>query len=88
MRIKEGYFLYESSGHNIVFFKRKGGRDAKGVLRLNSSGVLLWRMLVDGTSAVALAERLRDEFGLSPERATQDTKSFLTSLISAGVVEN
>ena len=87
MRIKEGYVLYESSGNNIVFLKHKGGTHARGVLRLNSTGTMLWRMLEEGTTAVALAERLRDEFDLAPERATSDVKSFLSSLISAGAVE-
>ena len=87
MRIKEGYILYESSGNNVVFHKGRSGR-TRGVLQLNSSGVILWKMLEAGASAVTLAETMRDRFGISPEQATSDVKSFLSSLISAGVVEN
>ena len=87
MRIKEGYILYESSGNNVVFHNGRGGR-ARGVLQLNSTGVILWKMLEAGASAVSLAEALRDRFDIPSDQATSDVKSFLSSLISAGVLEN
>ena len=86
MRIKEGYVLCESAGNNIVFREEKGVRSA-GVLGLNDTGALLWKMLEQESDPAALALRLCRDFGITPERAKQDVIAYLRMLIGAGVVE-
>jgi Coenzyme PQQ synthesis protein D (PqqD) len=56
-------------------------------VQLNRTGRLLWEALVDGPrTVVGLTERLTEQFGVEPERATADVHRFVEELRSAGLV--
>ena len=86
MRIKEGYVLCESAGNNVVFREEEGGRSV-GVLCLNDTGALLWKMLEKNDDPSALARKLCRDFGIPAERAKRDVIEFLGVLVEAGAVE-
>ncbi len=55
-------------------------------LAVNESGTALWTLLAEGATREALAARLRDGFGLEPERAAADVDAFLADLAGRGLV--
>ena len=56
-------------------------------LGINPSGTALWQDLVEGATREELVERLRDDFGLSPEAAVADVDSFLDELAQHDLLE-
>lgn len=54
---------------------------------VNRSGSVLWPLLSEGTTREALAERLRERYGLDPEVAEHDLDAFLAFLGQHGLLE-
>lgn len=54
---------------------------------LNGSGTLLWQSLVDGATEASLCERLVTTYGISPQRASADTATFLRQLMERDLLE-
>lgn len=55
-------------------------------LAANESGGLLWRALADGASRDELSDLLARTYGLTAERARQDTDAFLATLRDRGLL--
>lgn len=55
-----------------------------GILKLNETGVFLWRKLEGGADRETLVQALTEEYDVSAERAAQDIDKFLAKLSSAG----
>ncbi len=55
-------------------------------LAVNESGSALWALLAAGATRDALVARLRDGFGLAPERAAADVDAFLADLAGRGLL--
>jgi Coenzyme PQQ synthesis protein D (PqqD) len=49
-------------------------------LGTNPSGRLLWKELAAGTTEERLAARLVEEYGIDPEAAARDVRSFVAGL--------
>lgn len=49
-------------------------------ISINGSGAMLWRALVEGSSAEGLAELLSTRYGIDPAQAAEDVAKFLRQL--------
>ena len=61
--------------------------DFNGMLKLNDTGVLLWKALEHGADRDALVKALTDEYDVSRETALADVDEFLNTLIRIGCIE-
>ena len=61
--------------------------DFNGMLKLNDTGVLLWKALEQGADRDALVKALTDEYDVSRETALADVDEFLNTLIRIGCIE-
>lgn len=58
-----------------------------GMLNLNDSGAMLWKVLEQDCSKEALVRALLAEYEVSEEQASADAEEFLNKLIEAGCIE-
>jgi hypothetical protein len=56
-------------------------------VRLNRAGTTLWECLERPASVEALASRLSSQFGIEPERASEDAAAFVRQLLDRGLIE-
>lgn len=61
--------------------------DFSGMLKLNDSGAMLWKVLEQGADRAALVAALTAEYDVSDERAQADVDSFLEKLFQAGCID-
>ena len=87
MKLKDEFMLCEIAGENIVVPFGSAKTDLRGMLRLNETGVSLWKMLEEGAEENALAQMLVDRFGAEAMEAASDVKEFLKKLKAAGCLQ-
>lgn len=87
MKIKENFILRQVAGAWVVLPLGSATLDFNGMLKLNESGVLLWRFLEQGASREKLVEALLATYDVSFEQASADVEEFLNKLIQAGCVD-
>lgn len=88
MKIKYGFTLRNIAGKMVVLPFGASTVDFTGMLSLNESGVLLWRMLEGGCTREDMAKALTDEYDVSYDMALNDVNEFLENLIRVGCIED
>lgn len=78
MKIKSGFLLKEVAGNYVVI--SAGNLDFDGLITLNETGVLLWKILSQGCEKKDLLDALLSEFDVSEEIARRDIDAFLEKL--------
>ena len=86
MRIKEGFMLREVCGDNIVIPVGENSVDFKSVIKLNETGVLLWKKLEEGADEEQLLKVITDVYNVEDEVALADIKGFIDRLDEAGIL--
>ena len=88
MKIKEGYLVREVAGSTLAIPLSEEAGSFGGMLRLNETGVFLWRLLETGADVPALVDALLGEYeGVDRETATGDVEAFLNSLRKNGILD-
>ena len=87
MKVKKDYILREVAGTNVVLPVGTATVKFNGMLTLNTTGVMLWRLLEEGTSADAMTEMLCAKFDVAVETAQKDVMEFLDILKKADCLE-
>lgn len=78
--------------HDVIWREADGevlaldGESAKYV-SANSTGLLLWKALVDGATREELAGRLVEEFDIDASSAKRDVDAFVADLAANGFLE-
>ena len=88
MKLKENYVLREVAGSWVVLPLAEESLNFTGMLKLNESGAMLWKVLEECCSLEALVEKLVSEYKISEEEARKDADAFLQKLIQIGCVES
>ena len=86
-RTKEGFVVCSVGGKTVAVASGELGRHFNGMITLNSTGELLFRMLQKGAEPEELYDALQKEYGVEREVAVRDADRFLKSLEKAGVLE-
>lgn len=84
MKIKENFVLRQVADTWVVLPLGQATVDFKGMLTLNESGLLLWRLLEKGTTREALATALTEEYEVSESEALADADEFVQKLRAVG----
>lgn len=87
MKLKENYVLRQVAKSWVVLPLREATLNLNGMVTLNDSGAMLWKLLEQGCDEIGLAEALMAEYEVTKERAVADVDAFLDVLFRAGCVE-
>lgn len=88
MRIKNGFVLREVAGQIMVIATGEASKDFHGMIKLNSTGKVIWLALQEGLEEYAIAERLQAQFDVDAEKALEDTRGFLKQMEEMGFLVN
>ena len=87
MKIKEGFILREVAGNYIVVAVGDAVKGFNGVINLNETGAVLWRILEKDSDEKGLLDALLSEYDVSEDIAAKDVKTFIDKLTEAGLVK-
>lgn len=87
MRIKEGFMLREVDGTSIVVAVGEKSKTFNGMIKLNSTGSFLWKLLENDISHSQLLERMLEEYDVDEEQARQGIDSFVSKLKENGLLD-
>ena len=88
MRIKDNYILKNVVGTWSVFPLGDAVLNLTGILTLNDTGCMLWRMLEGGSTTDELASRLTEEYDVGYDEAVADVGEFVAKLRELGCIED
>ena len=87
LRTKENFVLRSVAGQSVVVAVAQASVDFNGMLTLNESGAILWRVLEKGCEKKDLVDALLAEYEVDEATAAQSVEKFLETLQTAGCVE-
>ena len=88
MRLKsEDYALRQVGPTWIVLPLAVDTVDFNGMMKLNDSGAMLWKVLEENCSVDALTDALVARYDVSGEDARKDAQAFLDKLMQIGCIE-
>jgi Coenzyme PQQ synthesis protein D (PqqD) len=83
IRLKADAVAWREAGDEVLALDL----NSSTYISANSSAVLLWKMLAEGTSREALVARLMGEYGIDESRAGVDVDAFVADLDSRGLLQ-
>lgn len=86
MKVKEGFVLRKVGKEQVVVALGEASALLNGLIKLNDSGVMLWKLLEQGAERNELADALLQKYDISQEQAEKDVDSFLEPLIEIGCI--
>lgn len=89
MKIKKGFVLREVCGENVIIGEGLGAIDFGKLLALNETATWLWKQAQEmGNFTIdALADKLCEEYEVSPNEARQDVSDIITEWSHVGVID-
>lgn len=88
MKIKSNFTLRNIADTWVALPLGGAAVDFTGMLTLNESGVMLWRLLEGGSTREEMADALLREYEVSYEEALSDVDAFVARLNDAGCIED
>lgn len=87
MKVSDKFVLRRVAGEWIVLPVAEKTVNFNGMLTLNETGVMLWKLLQQGSTREELAQALTDEYDVTFEEALADVDEYLSKLEGAGCLE-
>lgn len=87
MKLKENLVLREVAGNWVVLPLADKVLDFNGMLSLNDTGVMLWKLLEKGSTREEMATALTEEFEVGYDQALADVDEYIEVLKGAGCIE-
>ena len=87
MKVSDKFVLRQVAGEWIVLPIAEKTVNFNGMLALNETGLMLWKLLENGTSREALAKALTDEYDVTFAEAIADVDEYLGKLDRVGCLE-
>ncbi|MBQ3527180.1 MAG: PqqD family protein [Clostridia bacterium] len=87
MKLNKNFVLRDIAGNKVILPWGSATVDLNGMLRVNSSGVLLWNALENGADIEDLVEALMSEYDVDRETAISDVTAFIEKLKKFGCIE-
>ena len=87
MKLKENYVLRQVVDSWVVLPLAEETLNFTGMMKLNDSGAMLWRVLEKECSVEALTQALVSEYKITEEQAKADAEYFLQKLMKIGCIE-
>ena len=86
MKISEGFVLRKVGKEQVVVALGEASALLNGLIKLNGSGVVLWKQLEQGAQRSEMADSLQEKYGIPREQAEADVDAFLKPLLEIGAV--
>ncbi len=80
MKIKDGFIMRELADQTVVVATGEASRSFNGIIKLNSTGRFLWKLLESETTEIDLVAAIRDAYDVDAETAQRDVARFVQSL--------
>lgn len=87
MKLNESFVLRQVSGTWVVLPLGEESVDFNGMLTLNESGAMLWKVLEQGGGREELLAALMAEYRVEQDVASTDVDAFLEVLTQVGCIE-
>ncbi|MCR4614579.1 MAG: PqqD family protein [Clostridiales bacterium] len=87
MKIRDDFKLRKVCDSTVVVAVGKASLDLNGMISLNETGELLWKLLEKGAEENDLVSALIKEYNVDEETARQDVKAFVESLEGKKILE-
>ena len=87
MKIKKGFLLREVAGKQVVIATGEAAKNFNGIIKLNESATLLWRLIEHGASEEELVGAIEEEYDIDAVTARNDVSMFITKLKGAGIID-
>lgn len=87
MKLKKNFVLRQVAGAWVVLPLGAETVNFSGMLQLNDSGAMLWRVLEAGGDQEALVDALLGEYDVTREQAEADVQEFLAKLTQTGCMQ-
>lgn len=86
MKIKKDLVVRQVSGTWVVLPTASDVLDFDGMLTLNETGLMLWKLLENESSLEDMASALVQEYEIDREQALADVGEFVETLKKAGCI--
>ena len=87
MKIKKDFVLRQVVDTWVVLALADETVNFSGMLTLNESGIMLWKLLEQGADREVLVNALTAEYDVSQQQAATDVEQFLDRLCQAGCID-
>ena len=87
MKIKDGFMLREVAGSYIIVAVGNAVKEFNGMINLNETGALMWRVLEKGGDEQDILTALLNEYEVDEQTAKEDIKEFVNNLAKAGLLQ-
>lgn len=87
MKVIDGFVICNVGGKTVAVASGALSDRFNGMINLNGTGEILFRMLQNETDEETLVSALTSKFDVSREVAEKDVKAYLASLDKAGLLE-
>ena len=87
MKIRAGFLMREVAGRNVVIATCDDARNFNGIIKLNESATLLWRLLEQGADEACLVDKIIEIYDVDEMTAQNDVSMFVTKLKGAGIID-
>lgn len=84
MKIREGFVLREVADQAIVIATGEVSKEFNGMIKLNSTGKMIWKGIQEGLYEKEISMKLSDIYGIDVHKAEEDTKKMIQQLKEAG----
>lgn len=86
MKAREEFMLREIAGEAILVPTGDAALEINGLISLNGSGVMLYRMLQQGTTEDAMTAALLEEYEVTEETAKADVRKFIDKMQKSNIL--
>lgn len=87
MKIKDGFMLRQIAGSWVVVPLGQRVVEFNGLMTLNESGALLWKLLESGADENDMVKAITDEYTIDEATARADVKEMVDSITAKGLIE-
>lgn len=87
MKLKENFILRQVAGTWVVLPVGEATAKFNGMLSLNETGAMLWKLLQSGADKQQLLDAVTKEYNISSDIALADIEEFLEKLAKAGCLD-
>lgn len=87
MKIKDGFMLRQIAGSWVVVPLEQRVVEFNGLMTLNESGAMLWKLLETGAEIDDLVKAITNEYAIDENTAKKDIKELLDNLEVKGLIE-
>ncbi len=87
MKIKEGFVMREIAGECVIIALGEASKSFNGMIRLNESAKMLWKLLSHGCEKEDMVAAVLEEYEIDRETAERDVDRLIDTLKGANILE-